>query len=155
MKIAMVIAKELPLGLVANTAAVLGISLSKMFPQDIVGPDVLDLDGKIHVGITAQTIPVLAGSREQIKNIRDILFDVAYADIAVIDFNVNSISAVIAGINNFSPICSRDGNTAVKSKIDPIMEAPAAKHRMISHAPPGSYRPGFGGNENRKQQRCH
>ncbi len=87
MKIAMVIAKELPLGLVANTAAVLGISLSKMFPQDIVGPDVLDLDGKIHVGITAQTIPVLAGSREQIKNIRDILFDVAYADIAVIDFS--------------------------------------------------------------------
>lgn len=48
MKIAMVINKELPVGLVANRAAVLGISLSKLFQQDIVGPDV-QCCGKVKV----------------------------------------------------------------------------------------------------------
>ncbi len=87
MKIAMVISKDIPLGLVANTAAILGISLSKIFQQDIVGGDIRDADGNVHIGITAQTIPVLAGSREQIKNIRDTLFDNAYSDITAIDFS--------------------------------------------------------------------
>jgi hypothetical protein len=83
----MVINKELPLGLVANTAAVLGISLSKMFQQDIVGCDVQDASGNVHIGITAQTIPVLGASRDLIKDIRDTMFDSAYSDITVIDFS--------------------------------------------------------------------
>ena len=87
MKITMVVSRDLPLGLVANTTAVLGISLSKIYQQDIVGGDVLDADGNVHIGITAQTIPVLTGSREQIKNIRDTLFDSAYSDITAIDFS--------------------------------------------------------------------
>jgi hypothetical protein len=87
MKIVMVINQELPLGLVANTAAVLGISLSKMFPQEIVGCDIQDASGNVHRGITAQTIPVLGASREQIKDIRDKMFDNAYSDITVIDFS--------------------------------------------------------------------
>ncbi len=87
MKIVMVINKELPLGLVANTAAVLGISLSKMFQQDIVGCDIQDASGNIHSGITAQTIPILGASKEQIKDIRDRMFDNAYSDITVIDFS--------------------------------------------------------------------
>lgn len=87
MKIVMVINRELPLGLVANTAAVLGISLSKLSEQDIVGSDIQDANGNVHVGITAHTIPVLAGSREQIKDLRDTMFDGAYSDISVIDFS--------------------------------------------------------------------
>ncbi|SMC90019.1 DUF2000 domain-containing protein [Sporomusa malonica] len=87
MKIVMVINKELPLGLVANTAAVLGISLSKMFQQDIVGCDIQDVNGNVHRGITAQTIPVLNGSRQQIKDIRDLMFGSAYSEITVIDFS--------------------------------------------------------------------
>jgi len=86
-KIVMVINKELPLGLVANTAAVLGISLSKIFQQDIVGWDIQDANGNVHVGITAQTIPILSSSREQIKDIRDLMFDSVYSDITVIDFS--------------------------------------------------------------------
>jgi hypothetical protein len=87
MKIVMVINKELPLGVIANTAAVLGISLSKMFQQDIVGCDVQDANGNVHIGITAQTIPILGGGREQIKDLRDTMFDSAYSDITVIDFS--------------------------------------------------------------------
>ncbi len=87
MKIVMVINKELPIGLVANTAAVLGISLSNMFQQDIVGCDIQDANGNIHIGITAQTIPVLGGSRQQIKDIRDLMFDSSHSEITVIDFS--------------------------------------------------------------------
>lgn len=87
MKIAMVINKELPVGLIANTAAVLGISLSKMHKEDIVGSDILDADGNMHYGITAKTIPILSGTREQIKAVRDILFEDSYSDVTVIDFS--------------------------------------------------------------------
>lgn len=87
MKIVMVINKELPLGIVANTAAVLGISLSNIFHQDIVGCDIQDANGNVHIGITAQTIPILSGSREQIKDIRDLMFDSSYSEVTVIDFS--------------------------------------------------------------------
>ncbi|WP_378954317.1 DUF2000 domain-containing protein [Pelosinus sp. sgz500959] len=87
MKIVMVINKELPLGLVANTAAVLGISLSNIFQQDIVGCDIEDANGNVHIGITAQTIPILSGSREQIKDMRDLMFGSTYSEITVIDFS--------------------------------------------------------------------
>lgn len=87
MKIAMVINKELPVGVVANTSAVLGISLSNLFQQDIIGCDIQDATGNVHAGITTKTIPILGGSREQIKDIRDTMFDSAYSDITVIDFS--------------------------------------------------------------------
>ncbi len=87
MKIVMVINKELPIGLVANAAAVMGISLSNMFQQDIVGCDIQDANGNIHIGITAQTIPVLGGSRQQIKDVRDLMFDRSHSEITVIDFS--------------------------------------------------------------------
>lgn len=86
MKIAMVINKDIPVGLIANTSAVLGISLSRLFPG-IVGEDVLDGDGNAHAGITTQNIPVLAADREKIKGLRDCLFDAAYEDVSVIDFS--------------------------------------------------------------------
>ena len=87
MKLVMVINRDLPLGLVANTAAVLGISLSKIYREDIVGGDIADADGNLHLGITAQTIPILSASREQVKEIRETMFEPAFAEVAAIDFS--------------------------------------------------------------------
>ena len=87
MKLVMVINRDLPLGLVANTAAVLGISLSKIYQEDIVGGDIVDADGNLHLGITAQTIPILSASREQVKEIREAMFESAFAEVAAIDFS--------------------------------------------------------------------
>ena len=87
MKLVMVINRDLPLGLVANTAAVLGISLSKIYREDIVGGDIADADGNLHLGITAQTIPILSASREQVKEIREAMFEPAFAEVAAIDFS--------------------------------------------------------------------
>lgn len=44
LKTVMIVNKELPVGLIANTTAVLGISLGNLFP-DIVGHDIQDADG--------------------------------------------------------------------------------------------------------------
>lgn len=87
MKLVMVINRDLPMGLVANTAAVLGISLSKIYQEDIVGGDIADADGNLHLGITAQTIPILSASREQVKEIRETMFEPAFAEVAAIDFS--------------------------------------------------------------------
>jgi hypothetical protein len=84
-KIVMIINRELPIGLIANTAAVLGISAGKMC-SEIVGSDNFDLDGNLHVGITARTIPILSGTKAQIKWIRDSLYEKELPDCKIIDF---------------------------------------------------------------------
>lgn len=84
-KIVMVVDRELPLGLIANTTAVLGISLGRLFPE-IVGADIEDADKQIHLGITNKTIPVLCAGKEQIKAIRERLFEQPDADLRMIDF---------------------------------------------------------------------
>lgn len=86
MKIVMIINKELPIGLIANTAAVLGITAGKMF-SEIVGHDNFDADGNVHSGITTKTIPILSGTKAQIKSIRDRLYGEDYLDSTVIDFS--------------------------------------------------------------------
>ena len=57
-KCVLVIDGTLPLGLIANTAAILGITLGKHLPQ-AVGPDVRDKSGRAHLGITALPVPIL------------------------------------------------------------------------------------------------
>lgn len=82
----MVINKELPTGLIANTAAVLGISAGKMY-EEIVGDDIKDNDGNVHTGITTKAIPILQGTKEQVKCIREKLFDESFAAVTVVDFS--------------------------------------------------------------------
>lgn len=86
MKIVMVINKELPTGLIGNTAAVLGISAGKMY-EDIVGADIQDKDGNVHKGITTKTIPILAGTRDQLKCMRERLFTEEFSALTVVDFS--------------------------------------------------------------------
>lgn len=86
MKLVMVVNKELPLGLIANTTAVLGITVGDMF-EEVVGPDLADGGGNIHLGITNKVIPILAGTKEMIKDIRDKAMELNAEDIKVIDFS--------------------------------------------------------------------
>ena len=68
MKIVLIIDKDLPRGLAANTAAVLGISLGKMFPE-IVREPACDAEGNEYSGITSLAIPVLSAEGQRIKDI--------------------------------------------------------------------------------------
>ena len=82
-KSVMIIDEELPLGIIANTAAILGITLGKKRP-DIVGCDVTDQNGNAHLGIIAFPIP---GNKDSIREIRQRLYTSDFNDMTVVDFS--------------------------------------------------------------------
>src|SRR5689334_11273268 len=83
MKCVMVINYELPLGLIANTAAVLAISLGNKI-DGMVGDEVFDQDGCLHTGITQMPIPLLKGNHDTIRALREKLLSTN--DIYFVDF---------------------------------------------------------------------
>jgi len=85
-KCVMVIDKSLPLGLIANTAAIMGITLGKKMPE-AVGADVTDQNGNRHAGIIAFPVPILQGSSESIRQIREKLYQPDFQDLTVADFS--------------------------------------------------------------------
>ena len=68
-KCVMVIDESLPLGIIANTAAIMGIALGKKMPE-VIGSNVTDQSGNQHLGIIEFPVPILRGSPESIKAIR-------------------------------------------------------------------------------------
>lgn len=85
-KCVLVIDEALPLGIITNTAAVMGVTIGKHLPE-AVGMDVTDLTGRKHLGIIEFPIPILKGSRESIKEIRGRLYEEAFRDLKVVDFS--------------------------------------------------------------------
>ncbi|WP_020611267.1 DUF2000 domain-containing protein [Sediminispirochaeta bajacaliforniensis] len=70
MKAAIIVDTTLPLGLIANSAAVLGASLGALHPE-IIGEDLVDLSGRRHAGITGLPIPILGADKEQLRKLVD------------------------------------------------------------------------------------
>ena len=85
-KCVMVIDEQLPLGIIANTAAIMGITLGKEMPE-VVGADVTDKTGNEHLGIIAFPVPILKGNMESIKAIREKLYEPYFVDLTVVDFS--------------------------------------------------------------------
>lgn len=85
-KCVMVIDERLPLGLIANTAAIMGITLGKEMPE-VVGPNVTDQSGNWHLGIIEFPVPILKGSPEAIREIREKLYQPEFQDLSVADFS--------------------------------------------------------------------
>ena len=85
-KCVMVIDEHLPLGIIANTAAIMGITLGKKMPE-VVGADVTDKNGNEHLGIIEFPVPILKGTPASIKTIRKKLYEPDFADLTVVDFS--------------------------------------------------------------------
>lgn len=85
-KCVMVIDENLPLGIIANTAAIMGITLGKEMPE-VVGANVTDQSGNEHLGIIEFPVPILKGSPEIIKTIREKLYQPDFLDLTVVDFS--------------------------------------------------------------------
>ncbi len=85
-KCVMIIDEQLPLGMIANTAAVMGITLGKNIPE-VVGNDVYDKTGNKHLGIITFPIPILKGDIQTIKAIRQKLYQSEFSDLIVVDFS--------------------------------------------------------------------
>ena len=85
-KCVMVIDENLPLGIIANTAAIMGITMGKEMPE-VVGRDVSDKSGRRHLGIIEFPVPILRGSTELIKAIREKLYEPEFSELSVVDFS--------------------------------------------------------------------
>ena len=85
-KCVMILDESLPLGLIANTAAIMGITLGKQLPE-VVGTDVADRSGNLHLGIIEFPVPILRGSPETIKAVREKLYQPEFQELTVVDFS--------------------------------------------------------------------
>lgn len=85
-KCVMLIDGSLPVGVVANTAAILGVTLGTKAPE-CVGCDVADANGFSHTGIVNIPIPILKADSEVLKSIRGKLREPNYADLVTVDFS--------------------------------------------------------------------
>lgn len=84
-KCVLVIDKNLPVGIIANTSAILGATLGKELPFAI-GTDVKDKNNYTHAGIIKIPVPILSETGEVIKKLRNELFKSEYSDLTVVDF---------------------------------------------------------------------
>lgn len=73
-KCVIVVDESLPLGLIANTAAILGITLGAKLPE-VVGADVRDGGGKEHMGIIEFPVPILKASADMLSKLRLSLYE--------------------------------------------------------------------------------
>lgn len=78
--------ENLPTGILANAAAILGITLGREIPE-CVGEDVTDASGCIHKGIISIPVPVLKGDAGLIKALREKLYSEDFSDLTVVDFS--------------------------------------------------------------------
>lgn len=85
-KCVMVIDGLLPSGLIANTAAILGITLGKKLPE-VVGVDVTDRTGREHLGIIEFPVPILKGDAQSIRAIRERLYEPEFSELTAVDFS--------------------------------------------------------------------
>lgn len=85
-KCVVVLDGELPLGLLANTAAILGITLGKELPE-AVGPGVRDRSGREHLGIVEFPVPVLRSTPEGIRALRERLYEPGFQELTAVDFS--------------------------------------------------------------------
>jgi len=85
-KCVMVIDECLPVGIIANAAAIMGITLGKKMPE-VVGADVTDKTGNEHLGIIEFPVPILKGDAVSIKAIREKLYEPEFSDVTAVDFS--------------------------------------------------------------------
>lgn len=85
-KCVVILDERLPLGVIANTAAILGISLGGKMPE-VIGKDVEDAAGRIHSGIIEFPVPILRSDAESIKAIREKLYQPEFSELTTIDFS--------------------------------------------------------------------
>lgn len=86
MKCVMIIDSELPIGVIANTSAILGVTLGKHIPEQ-VGENVTDAACKTHLGIITIPIVMLKGSKDILKNLRERLYAPEFNDLVAADFS--------------------------------------------------------------------
>lgn len=124
-KCVIVVDENLPLGIIANTAVILGITMGMKMP-DVVGNDVLDLEGNPHMGIIQFPVPILKGNTEVLKSIRTKLFEPQFAELTVVDF-----SNLAQGCKTYDEFIAKMANTS-ESKLKYIGIAICGNKKQVN-----------------------
>ncbi len=85
-KCVIIVDEALPIGIIANTTAIIGITLGKQFPES-VGCDVTDNSGRSHLGIIQIPVPILKANKEKLKTIREMIYSPHYEELTCVDFS--------------------------------------------------------------------
>ena len=124
-KCVIVVDENLPLGIIANTAAILGITMGMKMP-DVVGNDVLDLEGNAHMGIIQFPVPILKGNTEILKKLRTRLFEPQFSELTVVDF-----SDLAQGCKIYNEFIGKMANTS-ESRLNYIGIAVCGNKKQIN-----------------------
>lgn len=84
-KCVLVIDSTMPTGVIANTAAVLSMTIGKNCPE-LIGHDIKDRSGVTHKGITCLPIPILASDKKDIPKIISKVKSYGEGDVLLVDF---------------------------------------------------------------------
>src|SRR5690348_3111388 len=82
-KVAIIVDGELPVGLQANTAAVLALTIGWHHLDGMIGPDLLDGSDQRHLGITTIPLPILRATMDSIVELKA---KAEAAGLTVVDF---------------------------------------------------------------------
>ena len=124
-KCVIVVDENLPLGIIANTAAILGITMGMKMP-DVVGNDVLDLEGNAHIGIIQFPVPILKGNTKILKKLRTRLFEPQFSELTVVDF-----SDLAQGCKTYNEFIGKMANTS-ESRLNYIGIAVCGNKKQIN-----------------------
>ena len=124
-KCVIVVDENLPLGIIANTAAILGITMGMKMP-DVVGNDVLDLEGNAHMGIIQFPVPILKGNTKILKKLRTRLFEPQFSELTVVDF-----SDLAQGCKTYNEFIGKIANTS-ESRLNYIGIAVCGNKKQIN-----------------------
>jgi len=83
-KCVIILNEELPTGLIANSSAVLALTLGKEI-EGIIGNDIKDASGKTHKGITNTVLPILKTNKDDLTKICEKAKE--NKDLLVVDFS--------------------------------------------------------------------
>ena len=124
-KCVIIVDENLPLGIIANTAAILGITMGMKMP-DVVGNDVLDLEGNAHMGIIQFPVPILKGNTKILKKLRTRLFEPQFSELTVVDF-----SDLAQGCKTYNEFIGKMANTS-ESRLNYIGIAVCGNKKQIN-----------------------
>lgn len=124
-KCVIIVDENLPLGIIANTAAILGITMGMKMP-DVVGNDVLDLEGNPHMGIIQFPVPILKGNIGILKKLRTRLFEPQFSELTVVDF-----SDLAQGCKTYNELIGKMANTS-ESRLNYIGIAVCGNKKQIN-----------------------
>jgi len=86
MKICIIVNTSLPIGLIANTVAVLSTNVGAEHPE-IIGKHILDANDMPHKGITTLVLTILGSDGDGLKKIFSLQHDPKFKEVTFLGFN--------------------------------------------------------------------